>query len=278
MLSHARDASKNRYGGTEMKASHLEPSIPEIIPGYPFNDRFNRDQHSPSFKKAAGSELSQDYRYRIAPAEAPAAEGIPVVFVLDEDVHVRNELFQSLSPLGYCVKTFRLASEFLAYGRPKSPACLLMELRLPDGEGLELQRHLAAVHGPPVVFMTGNGDVRSSVRAIKAGAIQFLSKPFSHEELLEAVREAIVKDRSSRQRHARLSELRRRYATLTPREREVLPLVVSGYLNKEAAWELGICEDTLHIHRRNVMRKMESRSLAELVRMASQLGLFPNEW
>jgi FixJ family two-component response regulator len=154
---------------------------------------------------------------------------------------------------------------------PSGPSCLVLDVSLPDINGLELQSSMARTDHPPIVFITGHGDVPSSVRAMKAGAIDFLTKPWSDEELLHAVHQALERDRLQRRARAELMELEGRFATLTPREREVLPLVASGLQNKQAAAQLGISEVTLQIHRSKIMQKMKAASLADLVRMAAKL-------
>jgi FixJ family two-component response regulator len=151
---------------------------------------------------------------------------------------------------------------------------LILDLELPGMSGLELQKEIAGEQAPPIVFVTGHGDVPSSVRAMKAGAIEFLLKPFDNQELLRSVDAAILQDRETRQKRTELAELRRRYALLTPRERDVLPFVVSGLLNKQTAAELGTSEITIQVHRGQIMRKMAASSLAELVKMAGKLGIF----
>ena len=199
----------------------------------------------------------------------------PVVFVVDDDYRVREALSSLISSAGLDVAAFGSAAEFLESEKPDSPACLVLDLELPGTSGLELQRELVAGIAPPIIFITGHGDVPSSVRAMKAGAIEFLSKPFDDEELLQAIDAAISMDRSARQRRSELAELRKHYALLTPREREVLPLVTAGLANKQTAAELGTSEITIGVHRGQIMRKMGARSLAELVRMADKLGITP---
>ena len=197
----------------------------------------------------------------------------PVVFVVDDDYRVREALSSLISSAGLDVAAFGSATEFLDSEKPDSPACLVLDLELPGTNGLELQRELATGNAPPIIFITGHGDVPSSVRAMKAGAIEFLSKPFGDEELLHAIDAAISMDRSARHRRSELAELQKHYALLTPREREVLPLVTAGLANKQTAAELGTSEITIGVHRGQVMRKMGARSLAELVRMADKLGI-----
>ena len=169
--------------------------------------------------------------------------------------------------------TFRSAAEYLAYPKPDVPACLVLDVQLPDINGLDLQSRLAHGSLPPIVFITGHGDIPSSVRAIKAGAVDFLSKPFKEADLMRAINAALAESREIRQLGAQRADIDRRLASLTPREREVLPLIASGLLNKQAAVELGISEATLQIHRGKIMQKMQAGSFADLVRMASALEL-----
>jgi FixJ family two-component response regulator len=192
---------------------------------------------------------------------------------VDDDYRVREALSSLISSAGLEVAAFGSAAEFLQSEKPDSPACLVLDLELPGTSGLELQRELVAGIAPPIIFITGHGDVPSSVRAMKAGAIEFLSKPFGDEELLRAIDTAICMDRSARQRRSELAELQEHYALLTPREREVLPFVTAGLANKRTAAELGTSEITIGVHRGQIMRKMGARSLAELVRMADKLGI-----
>jgi FixJ family two-component response regulator len=195
--------------------------------------------------------------------------------VVDDDYRVREALCSLISSVGLSVAAFSSAEEFLESEKPDSPACLVLDLELPSASGLELQHELAGSHGPPIVFITGHGDVPSSVRAMKAGAIEFLPKPFGEQELLQAIDTAIALDREARKKRSELAELEKHYALLTPREREVLPCVTAGLLNKQTAAELGTSEITIGVHRGQIMRKMAARSLAELVRMADKLGIKP---
>lgn len=197
--------------------------------------------------------------------------GNAVVFVVDDDFRLREALQELLTAAGMNVVTFGSGADFLASPRPDAPACLILDVDLPDINGLELQSQLEPDNRPPVVFITGHGDVPSSVRALKAGAVDFLTKPFSETDLLAAIETALAKDREGRRNRSEIDVLMQRFSALTPREREVLPLVVSGLLNKQAAAELGISEVTLQIHRGKIMHKMEAQSLAELVRMAGTL-------
>jgi FixJ family two-component response regulator len=197
----------------------------------------------------------------------------PIVLLVDDDPRVREALCSLISSVGLRVAAFGSAAEFLEFEKPDAPACLVLDLELPDVNGLELQRELARGEAPPIVFITGHGDVPSSVQAMKAGAIEFLSKPFGEQELLQAIDAALALDRIARKKRSELAELRRTHSLLTPREREVLPFVVAGFANKETAAELGTSEITIGVHRGQIMRKMGARSLAELVRMADKLGI-----
>jgi len=197
----------------------------------------------------------------------------PIVYVLDDDYRVREALTSLLSSVGLRVEVFASAAEYLKFRKLDSPACLILDLELPGMSGLDLQREIAGGDAPAIVFVTGHGDVPSSVRAMKAGAIEFLLKPFDDQELLRAIDAAIAQDREARLKRAEMAELRRRYALLTPREREVLPFVVAGLLNKQTAAELGNSEITIQVHRGQIMRKMAASSLADLVKMAGKLGI-----
>jgi FixJ family two-component response regulator len=195
------------------------------------------------------------------------------VFILDDDRRICEALSELLSTYDLHAVTFGSAAEYIAYSKPDVPACLILDLELPDINGLDLQSRVMHGNHPPIVFITAHGNIPSSVRAIKAGAVDFLTKPFSQEDLMRAVHAAIAQDREARRKRADLAALHQRLSRLTPREREVLPLVVSGLLNKQAAAELGISEITLQIHRGNIMKKMGAASLAELVRMAATLEI-----
>jgi FixJ family two-component response regulator len=197
----------------------------------------------------------------------------PIVLVVDDDPHICEALTDLLSTYDLHVVTFGCAAEYNAYPTPDVPACLLLDLELPDVNGLDLLDQACTTAHPHVVFITGHGDIPSSVRAIKAGAVDFLTKPLKEAALVRAVQDALARDRVALQKAAELVTLRERLSSLTPREREVLPLVVSGLLNKQAAGRLGISEVTVQIHRGRIMTKMGAGSLAELVRMAGTLEI-----
>jgi FixJ family two-component response regulator len=196
-----------------------------------------------------------------------------IVFVVDDDVRVREAIGELLASLGWRAETFATAADYVAYAKPDLPACLILDVELPDINGLDLQRQIAEGDHPPIVFITGHGDIPSTVRAIKDGAVDFLTKPFGDAALMTAVQAAVAQDRERRSGRAELGALKQRYLDLTSRERDVLPLVVSGLLNKQAAAELGISEVTLQIHRRNIMQKMGAASFADLVRIAERLQI-----
>lgn len=196
-----------------------------------------------------------------------------IVLIVDDDVRVREALSELLEAHGLRVAAYASAGDYARAAAPTGPACLLLDVELPDINGLDLQSQLAGADHPPIVFITGHGDIPSSVRAIKHGAVDFLTKPFGEDALLAAVNAALAQDDRVRAERADLGVLRVRYAQLTPREREVLPLIVSGLMNKQAAAELGLSEVTLQVHRRNVLRKMGVASLADLVRAAERLQI-----
>jgi FixJ family two-component response regulator len=196
-----------------------------------------------------------------------------IVFVVDDDQRIRESLIELLASFDMYACAFGSAAEYVAHSKPDVPACLILDVELPDMNGLDLQSQMAQGNAPHIVFITGHGDIPSSVRAIKAGAVDFLQKPFKQEHLMQAIESALAQNREARRKGAELADLQKRLSLLSPRELEVLPLVVSGLLNKQAAAQLEISEITLQIHRGNVMKKMRAESLAELVRMASALGI-----
>jgi FixJ family two-component response regulator len=206
------------------------------------------------------------------PNEAPELQ--PIVFVIDDDASLRNALTNLFRSVGLRAEVFASAPELLQSKLPDVPSCLVLDVRLPGLSGLDFQAELskANIH-IPIIFMTGHGDIPMTVRAMKAGAVDFLTKPFRDQDMLDAVAAAIERDRERRKEEKVLSEVRSRFASLTPREQEVLALVASGLMNKQIAAEIGLAEITVKIHRGNIMKKMSARSLADLVRMAELLGV-----
>jgi FixJ family two-component response regulator len=197
-----------------------------------------------------------------------------IVAIVDDDLSFREGVSSLIRAAGWKVETFASAEEFLARPRAEAPSCLLLDLQLPDLSGLDLQKRMAEGNlDIPIVFITGHGDIPASVQAMKAGAVEFLTKPFDKEQLFLAIAEAMERDRANRRRHADMDALRARYESLTRREQEVMQQVVSGLLNKQVAAELDISEFTVKVHRGQVMRKMHANSLADLVRMAEKLGI-----
>jgi FixJ family two-component response regulator len=197
----------------------------------------------------------------------------PTVIIVDDDRGIRESLEALLRSVGLQVKALASVPEFLQEGRPEAPACLVLDVRLPGGSGLDFQRELSAANiHVPIIFITGHGDIRMSVQAIKGGAIEFLTKPIRDQDLLDAIQLGLARDRSWLENERAIGELRARFETLTLREREVMAMVVSGRLNKQIAYEIGISEITVKVHRGQVMRKMKAASLPDLARMADKLS------
>jgi RNA polymerase sigma factor (sigma-70 family) len=206
--------------------------------------------------------------------ETAAAPEQPTVVVIDDDASIRKALDNLLRSVGLDVELFKSPQEFLQSDRRDRPGCIVLDVRFPGRSGLDMQREISSANTPlPIIFITGYGDIPMSVRAMKAGAVEFLTKPFRDQDLLDAVGVALEKDRTRRANEIRIAELRSRFDTLTARERQVLALVIAGRLNKQIAGELGVSEMTVKMHRRQVMRKMQAAGLAQLVRLADQLGL-----
>jgi FixJ family two-component response regulator len=204
------------------------------------------------------------------------AEAEPIVFVIDDDPSVRRAIRRLIGSVGLQVELFGSAREFLHSSRPNAPSCLVLDIRLPGISGLDFQRELAAANiHIPIIFITAHGDIPMTVRAMKAGAVEFLTKPFHDQDLLDAIHVAVERDRARRKEEAEIATLLQRWESLTPREREVFPLVVSGLLNKQIAGQIGTSETTVKVHRSQLMRKMGADSLAELVRLAERIGI-PN--
>ena len=206
------------------------------------------------------------------------AADIPTVFIIDDDLSMRRAIQDLVESVGLLAESFATGGEFLRRGRTTSPSCLVLDVRLPQMSGLDFQSRLAETGTQiPIIFITAHGDVPMSVKALKAGAVEFLTKPFRDQDLLDAIQQALQHDRVAREQQAEILNVHERYKTLTPREREVMALVVSGLLNKQIASEIGASEATVKIHRGNMMQKMHVGSLIELVRLADKLKLIPHK-
>src|SRR5690348_11579726 len=218
--------------------------------------------------------MSSHVMAALRPEMAMATQDQASVVVIDDDASVRKALDNLLKSVGFEVELFSSPQEFLQSDRPDRPGCIVLDVRFPGRSGLDMQRDLTKAEAQlPIIFITGYGDIPMSVRAMKAGAVEFLTKPFRDQDLLDAVGAALETDRTRRAGEHRLAELRSRFQTLTARERQVMSLVVAGRLNKQIAGELGVSEMTVKMHRRQVMRKMQAGGVAQLVRLADQLGL-----
>jgi FixJ family two-component response regulator len=206
------------------------------------------------------------------------AADIPTVFIIDDDRSMRQAVQDLVESVGLRAESFATGGEFLARGRTNSPSCLVLDVRLPQMSGLDFQNRLSE-NGMqiPIIFITAHGDVPMSVKALKAGAVEFLTKPFRDQDLIDAIQQALQRDRAAREQQAEILDVHERYQTLTPRERVVMALVVSGLLNKQIASEIGASEATVKIHRGNMMQKMQVGSLIELVRVSDKLKLIPNK-
>ena len=204
------------------------------------------------------------------------AADIPTVFIIDDDLSMRRAVQDLVESVGLLAESFATGGEFLRRGCTTGPSCLVLDVRLPQMSGLDFQSRLAETGTQiPIIFITAHGDVPMSVKALKAGAVEFLTKPFRDQDLLDAIQQALQRDRAAREQQAEILDVHERYKTLTPREREVMAFVVSGLLNKQIAAEIGASEATVKIHRGNMMQKMQVGSLIELVRIADKLKIFP---
>jgi FixJ family two-component response regulator len=206
-------------------------------------------------------------------------DATPRVLIIDDDAEFRDSVGRLLRTVGLDVRQFSCVSDFMSSGDvADGPTCLLVDVRMPGGSGLDLQRELAAAHKDlPIIFITAHGDIPMTVRAMKGGAIEFLTKPFRDQDLLDAIEMGLARDRSRRENEKALASLRQRFETLSPREREIMVQATAGRLNKQIANDVGIAESTVKVHRTNLMRKMKARSLPELSRMADSLGLVPEK-
>ena len=206
------------------------------------------------------------------------AAAVPTVFIVDDDAGMRQAIEDLVESVGLRAESFTTGEEFLGEQRTSDPSCLVLDVRLPQMSGLDFQRKLAEAGVQiPIIFVTAHGDVPMSVRALKSGAVEFLTKPFRDQDLLDAIQQALQRDRAERDRQAEIHDLQERYGALTAREQQVMALVVSGMLNKQIASEIGASEATVKVHRGNVMRKMKTGSVVDLVRMADKLKLSPRE-
>src|SRR5213082_2164345 len=218
--------------------------------------------------------MSSHVMAALRPEMAMATQEQPTVVVIDDDASVRKALDNLFRSVGLEVELFGSPQDFLQSERPDRPGCIVLDVRFPGRSGLDMQREISAANTPlPIIFITGYGDIPMSVRAMKAGAVEFLTKPFRDQDLLDAVGAALEKDRVRRSRETRIAELRSRFDRLTARERQVLGLVVAGRLNKQIAGDLGVSNMTVKMHRRQVQRKMQAARLAQLVRLADELGI-----
>lgn len=245
---------------------------PNRVKGLAFSVR--ETKHEPLVPRVSDTSL------KVCETHLEGASGMPLnrptVFVVDDDAMVRSAIRGMLNSVGLHAETFGTPQEFLESKREDNPSCLVLDVRLPGISGLDLQRELTdAGLQIPIIFITGHGDIPMSVKAMKSGAVEFLTKPFRNQDLLDAIHQALELDRLARQRQSELGELHTRYEALTARERQVMALVISGKMNKEIAYELGTSQVTVKIQRRQVMRKMKAESLAELVGMAAKLGMGP---
>ena len=239
-----------------------------------FQDTLERRPYTVSASTAArGMEVVAMADVTRGRGAATAPQQTPIVFVVDDDISVRESLELLITSAGWRPETFASAQEFLSRPRAGVPCCVVLDVRIPGLNGLELQQQLGERADMPIIFITGYGDVPMTVRAMKAGAVEFLTKPFNDDVLLEAIRQAIERSRAALRQESEMQTLRTCYSSLTPREREVMALVVSGLLNKQVGGELGISEITVKAHRGQVMRKMKADSLPDLVTMAARLGL-----